>query len=972
MLMRLYRKDCRHTPHHYIKKNLIILFILAMINTSFAQVNIKNTTDSIFNSYVSINQNNQSPFYVVKQHSNTQLQNCNYKITRRISALVTIVKITEKEELKNKNECVANIAPANNNWKLSPSLAEQLIKPLSKNNRIVFTITAADINLFLNDNSTENYKLLHLYKEQNTAVLNCTSGYFLMHVLPDSNVFFADIYFTPQSEIQVIGYNRSLNTINYTHTSIPGATGNNITIGIKEKKMDELDIDLLKRVKKSAIANAQTDNHATVIATLAGGAGNSFYSGKGLAWQCNFFPSSFDALFPDDGNVLAQNNVSVQNHSYGTVIQNFYGAEAAAYDVQTMQQKNLVHIFSSGNKGQNATTQGPYANLPGFGNITGNFKMAKNIITVAATDTGGNITPFSSAGPLYDGRMAPQLAALGPNGTSDAAAIVSGGVALLQQVYKDSNNNILPTAALIKAVLFNSADDVGNRGIDHRSGFGALNIFNALRTIQQSRYIEGTIAQNETWIKNISVPAQAANLKLTLSYTDTAATVNNNQALINDIDIEVRESATGKTFLPWCLSTFAAVDSLNNLPKRKRDSLNTAEQVSIDLPVAGEYQIKITGKKIQTINKQNFAIAYNWDTVGSFTFINPVNASDIDRNEDTILKIKWKAVSADTTTTGNFFISYNNGLNWQPIGTNIKLMNQRFAWPLPDTATAARLKMECNFGTFFSPAFIIAPVTKINVDFICTDSLQLSWNKHVYAGSYKVYALADSAYLKTIFTTTDTSITLQRKNNATNIYAVLPILTNNLTAVRSAAVDVSKQGVNCFYKNLLAENKNDKVLLSLQLSTTEKITGIVIEKLNSDTGTTTTLQQLKANPGQFNYTAMDNSPGAGANYYRAKIFFINGSFVYTETVQIISNGTHFIFLYPNPVRQTQLLNYQVKDGYSNVQLQIMDTQGRLINRQPIGLNGQIKTIGLIPGLFIYRLLNGDGAILETGKFIVVH
>lgn len=969
--MNLYHKHRCYFLHNYTKFFLIILFGLLSINAAFAQLNIKSTTDSIFNFYVLNNQNKLSPFYVVKQQLTNDLQNCNYKIIRRITATVNIVQLDEKQYLKTKSNCAENIAPANDLWKLSPSLTHPLLHSLSKNKNTAFTITAANINALLNNYSSENLKLLHLYKDQNAAVIICTPAYFLKHVLPDSNVLFADIYFTPKTEIQVIGYNRSLNAINYTNANIPGATGNDITIGIKEKKMEELDIDLLKRVKKSGLANTQTDNHATVIATLAGGAGNSFYTGKGLAWQCFFFPSSFDALFPDDGNLLAQNNVSVQNHSYGTVIQNFYGAEAAAYDAQTMQYKSLVHIFSSGNKGQEASTQGPYANLNGFANITGNFKMAKNIITVAATDTGGNITPFSSAGPMYDGRMAPQLAALGANGTSDAAAIISGGVALLQQVYKDSNSNELPTAALIKAVLYNSADDIGNKGIDHRSGFGALNIFNALKTIQQNRFIESAVAQNETWLKNIAVPAQAANFKINLSYTDTAASLNNNKALVNDIDIEVREAATGKVFLPWCLSTFAAADSLNYLPQRKRDSLNTAEQVSIAVPAGGIYQVKITGKQIKTFSKQNFAIAYNWDTVGNFTFINPAGTGDVDRNENNTLKIIWKTVPADTNTTGNFFISYNNGVTWQTIGTDIKLIKQQYEWPIPDTAVAAKLKMNCSYGTFFSPDFIIAPVTKINVDFVCTDSMQLSWNKHIYASSYKLYALADSAYLKTIITTTDTSVKLIRNNFTPNVYALLPILSNNLSAARSAAVDVSKQGVNCFYKNFLVESNDGKVMLTLQLSTSEKIGSIVFEKLQHNTAGSGTLQQLTAITGQFIYTAADNTPMEGANYYRAKIIFNNGSFVYTETVAIISNGRNFIFLYPNPVRQTQLLNYQVKEGYNNMQFQIMDIQGRIIKRQPIGINGQIKTNGIMPGLFIYRVLRGDGEIITTGKLMLM-
>jgi hypothetical protein len=61
---------------------------------------------------------------------------------------------------------------------------------------------------------------------------------------------------------------------------------------------------------------------------------------------------------------------------------------------------------------------------PAFANLTGNFKMAKNVLTIAAIDSTDEIPDLSSAGPVYDGRLAPQLTAPGPNGTSDAAAFV--------------------------------------------------------------------------------------------------------------------------------------------------------------------------------------------------------------------------------------------------------------------------------------------------------------------------------------------------------------------------------------------------------------------------------------------------------------------------------------------------------------------------------------------------------------------
>lgn len=951
------------------QKGTMLLVMLLLNITAFCQHNKTNEEDSIFKKYLNTDVTTKSNFYIVK--NNTTSVDCNFKIIRAITSSINIVEISKTNLFTEKNNCIKKIAAANNTWKYSPHVEDKVNKLIKKNNTETFTISVTDVTQFLNKWNRNDFEMVQSIPSQNALVIKCNARFFANNIIPDNEVLYADIYVNPSTEIQLIGYNRSLNKINLTNEIMPAANGNGIIIGIKEKLMDITDIDLQKRINTSTIASAELDNHATVIATLAGGAGNSFYTGKGLAWKCRFYSSTYSNLFPDDGNLLLQNNVTVQNHSYGTIIQNFYGVETVAYDAQTFQNKNIVHIFSSGNKGQEATTQGNYANINGFANLTGNFKMAKNIMTVAATDTAGLIAPFSSAGPLYDGRMAPQIAALGPNGTSDAAALVSGAAAILQQVYKDSNS-VLPTAATVKAILYNSADDVAAKGIDYKSGFGALNIFKAIKLIEQRKYENNQLAQNESWVKNIIIPAQAANLKITLCWTDTAALLLNNKALVNDIDIELTETASGNKYFPWVLSNFSNIDSLKLLPKRKRDSLNTAEQISIDFPSAGQYQIKIIGKQIQTISKQAFSIAYSWDSTNVLSFTNPINADDVDRNEDEKLAIKWSVAVLDTNAVGNLAITYNNGATWQPITSSIKLIKQQYKWTIPDTATRAKLKMDCSFGTFFSKDFIIAPVTKLNIAFLCKDSMQLSWNPHVYASSYILSTLLDSAYMKNIVTTSDTSIVLQRTNNVRNIFTIQPSLSNGLWATKSASVDIRSQGVNCYYKTLLADIDGSNVNVMLELSTTINIDSVQFEKINELGVVIEKIEKQMMITNQFIYNTKDRNPTAGRNYYRAKIFLKNGTSFYSEIASVISNGDKFIFIYPNPTRLNQPINYQVKEVVGKLDFIIYDIQGRLLRTQSIATIGKIETKNLAAGIFVFKIVNDNGTVLDTGKFLITN
>ncbi|NJO25284.1 MAG: hypothetical protein HC867_05125 [Bacteroidia bacterium] len=56
-------------------------------------------------------------------------------------------------------------------------------------------------------------------------------------------------------------------------------------MSVKEKFMDTSDIDLLGRYKPSNAVSATSATHATIMTTLIAGAGNSFYTGKGVAYK---------------------------------------------------------------------------------------------------------------------------------------------------------------------------------------------------------------------------------------------------------------------------------------------------------------------------------------------------------------------------------------------------------------------------------------------------------------------------------------------------------------------------------------------------------------------------------------------------------------------------------------------------------------------------------------------------------------
>lgn len=118
---------------------------------------------------------------------------------------------------------------------------------------------------------------------------------------------------------------------------------------------------------------------------------------------------------------------------------------------------------------------------------------ANQVLTVAAVKPDSSRASFSSWGPTVDGRIKPDVAALGENtayasmitydvgygdGTSYACPVLTGMVAALKQAFPKTSNNQL------KEAIFNSAHQ-SNRP-DSSLGYGIPNFFQAYLTLTDS------------------------------------------------------------------------------------------------------------------------------------------------------------------------------------------------------------------------------------------------------------------------------------------------------------------------------------------------------------------------------------------------------------------------------------------------------------------------------------------------------
>lgn len=777
--------------------------------------------------------------------------------------------------------------------KFSPAL--QQVLPASGHKGIhQFVITVSDTTAFASFiQKQKTVTPLYVYTLTNTWLVKTSWKEIIENILPRSEVIFIDEQRIPKEEVAVSNLDLGTNKVNVLWNRFPQYNGQTINISVKENKPDTTDPDFKGRYRYTPQASTMLSSHASIMATIIAGAGNSYYEGKGVSPGAGISSASFMVLLPEPDAFFQQYGISVQNHSYGTGIENFYGADAAAYDASVIARPTLLHVFSAGNSGTQTSAIGNYNGIAGYANLTGSFKMAKNIITVGHTDSLMNVLAPSSRGPAYDGRLKPELVAFGEDGSSGAAAIVSGIAVALQHAYQQTNST-LPPAALIKTILLNSADDTGPKGIDFKTGYGSANAIRAMETLQQNRYATGSSNTGSDNTHAITIPANAKQLKITLVWMDAPATANAAKALRNDLDLELVLPAASQSWQPWVLSHFPHIDSLQQLPKRKRDSLNTVEQISIDNPAAGNYVIHVKGFDVGASATQAYTIAWQVDTLNTFHWYYPSGTDNIFGGRSNTLRWEWNGGAS----TGQLEYSVNNGSSWQLISNSVDLAANAFKWNAPDTFTTALLRITAG-QSFTSDTFTISKRFAVNVGLNCPDSFLFYWNSNRGVNNYRVYHLGEK-YLEPFRTVSDTMIVLAKASNPALYYAVAPVLSNK-TGVRSYGFDYTAQSSGCYIRSFFAQLINTTAELDLELGTTYSVQSIAWEKLTTNGYQVLQTTNLIAGT---TYSFTDAGLHTGANVYRVKLVLQNGSIIYSEpqTVYYFSGDR---LIYPNPVVRGQ-------------------------------------------------------------------
>lgn len=573
---------------------------------------------------------------------------------------------------------------------------------------------------------------------------------------------------------------------NVLHTDYSGGrkyNGAGVEIAIQDDGIIGPHIDYQGRVLNQFPTN-NTGNHGDHCSGTIMGAGNKDPMMRGMAWGANLhvYSASGYQAFSQINTHYNTLGIRIISTSYSDGCNVGYTTRAQQLDIQNLAMPELLHVFSAGNDGTSNCNYGAGA---GWGNVTGGHKHSKNSIAVANLDYLDTRNTSSSRGPAYDGRLKPEVSAVGTNvwstvnpnsyipqtGTSMSCPAAAGIFAQLYQAYKDLNANTNPPSALMKAVVMNTADDLGNPGPDFGYGYGRINALKAVNVIEQGAHFTGTVSNGATNTHTIVVPPGTRRIKVMTYWHDYQAAVGAGIALVNNLNTTITDpSAT--TYSPLVLNFAPNVTSLNQNAAPGVDNRNNHEQITITNPSAGNYVLNVVGASVP-MGPQAYYVTWLIETDG-YTMIYPIGREGF--TPGIMETIRWDAYE----TAGNQTLEYtaNNGSTWTTISSTIPGGQRHYNWVPPSSVLSGQCRMRISRGAYSAESdtnfSIIAPPANLNVAWVCPDSVKLVWDPVPGATAYDVFKLG-TMYMDSI----GTSVT------NTCVVANIPLMQSHWFSVRS-------------------------------------------------------------------------------------------------------------------------------------------------------------------------------------------
>ena len=357
-------------------------------------------------------------------------------------------------------------------------------------------------------------------------------------------------------------------------------------------------------------------------------------------------PNDLNDLFQESYNWGAR----IHTNSWGSDVAGAYTTSSSQADEFMWNNKNFTILFAAGNEGLDGDADG-YVDEDSMGSPA----TAKNVISIGASDNNrpgvsactwftcfgpdysvnptrndpladdpGELAAFSSRGPTDDGRIKPDLVAPGTfilstrsslisgngwqafnadymynGGTSMATPLAAGGAAVVREYLAEAESMTNPSAALIKAILINSAVDIGGYGNsseeagqpipNNHEGWGRIDLAAATTGTNRALIDNRSVSTSSSEVISYTVSNSSTPLKVSLVWSDYPASSGAGTKLVNDLNLTLTAPNGSTTYLGNVFSSGWSTTG------GSADIFNNVENVYIQSPTTGDWTITVSG-----------------------------------------------------------------------------------------------------------------------------------------------------------------------------------------------------------------------------------------------------------------------------------------------------------------------------------------------------------------------------------------
>ena len=344
-------------------------------------------------------------------------------------------------------------------------------------------------------------------------------------------------------------------------------------------------------------------------------------------------------------DVAFQSGARIHSNSWGGACHDIFGAcvpgctlpydsFARDADLAMWAHPDLLIVASAGNAGEFCPA--PLA--------LGMPANAKSVLAVGSVGHGSAATTpssFSSPGPVFDGRLKPEIAAQGEatvsaasdadatsancatcslDGTSMSAPTVAGLGALVREYYaagfyaagtRTPAQGFQPSGALVKATLIDGAVALGPGAPepDFESGYGRALLGQTLAftgsafRLRVDDHREGLATGS--LVTHAYDVAAGTPFRATLAWADHPAALNAETARVNELRLEVIDPSGTVWFQK--IDPASGLPVMTSDPADPHDALNVTERLVFPSPVAGRWAVRVVGVDVP-MGPQPFAL----------------------------------------------------------------------------------------------------------------------------------------------------------------------------------------------------------------------------------------------------------------------------------------------------------------------------------------------------------------------------